>query len=64
MLKQNLKSQQSFHLDVKTSRREMIGRSLMELPQQRGTKKEILKKIENIYNTNLREDTPIYKSLE
>lgn len=36
--------------DIKISKKEMIARALDCLPNQRGTKKEIIAKIEDIYN--------------
>lgn len=50
--------------DNKLSRREMITKALMVLPDQRGTKKEIFGKIESIYNIKLLKSDSVYKTLE
>lgn len=42
----------------------MIAKALNDLPNQRGTKKEIFAKIEQIYNIELKKNDSIYKTLE
>lgn len=51
-------------LDSKISRRQMITKALADLPDQRGTKKEIFTRIERIYDINLAKTQSTYKTLE
>jgi hypothetical protein len=42
----------------------MITKALMDLPEQRGTKKDIFNRIEGIYDLNLKKNSSTYKTLE
>ena len=50
--------------EIKTSKKEMIARALECLPNQRGTKKEILAKIESTYNQKYNKNDSSYKTIE
>ena len=50
--------------DNRTSRRQMIIKALMDLPLQRGTKKDIFNRIERIYELKLHKNSSTYKTLE
>lgn len=51
-------------VDTKVSKKDMITRALFELPNQRGSKKDIFKRIEQIYNVKLMKNDSAYKTLE
>ena len=51
-------------LDYKLSKKEMIAKALSNLPNQRGTKKEIVSTIEKIFNIKLNKKDSSYKTIE
>jgi hypothetical protein len=42
----------------------MIARAMSDLPNQRGSKKDIFKRIEDIYNIKIVKNNSTYKTLE
>lgn len=42
----------------------MIARALNDLPNKRGTKKEIFQKVEHIYNVKLNKNDSTYKTID
>eukprot|EP00347_Sterkiella_histriomuscorum_P003164 403365347 len=57
-------TQSQMSQDFKAPKRDIITRALQDLPNQRGTKKDILRKIEQIYNVKLEKNDSAYKTLE
>ncbi len=63
MTKSELKNEAKPQFDMKDSKRDMISKAFMHLPQSKGTKKEIISKVESLYNLKLTKESSMYKTL-
>jgi hypothetical protein len=50
--------------DPKDSKKIMIARALIRLPNQKGTKSQILSQVEMIYNLEMKKKSSLYNSLQ